>query len=367
MAKRRKGSKHWSRGKRYSAKQKEEILLDAEETTVLKAAEKHGCVAWSIYYWRNQAHQERRRKERAEGENDGKSSVEERSTPSVASSEELSQEQKDRHELILATWRQQPGLGPSQIRNQIKRKGYKASVSTVRRIMEEHGYVQPKKRDPKKHTGRYEAVRPFQLYHLDFYHFHVHRQRQCLLLMLDDFSRFIPGWVLLKSEHAAGVIESFEASVARYGKPEAVMTDRGSAFHSWKGLSRFEALLEEYEVDHYLAMEAAVNGKVEALNASFEKELVRQVEFADLADATRRIADWVRIYNYQRTHQGLGGLLVPADRFHGCSEETLLRIEQGEGAFLPDLLSPDGRGLELFKVVSFGGQPSVYLMGRKLL
>ena len=70
---------------------------------------------------------------------------------------------------------------------------------------------------------------------------------------------------------------------------------------------------------------------------------------------------------YQRTHQSLGGLLVPADRFHGCSEETLLRIEQGEGASLPDLLSPDGRGLELFKVVSYGGQPSVYLMGRKLL
>ena len=367
MAKKEGRSKHWSRGKRYSAKQKEAILLDAEETSVLKAAEKHGCVPWSIYYWRNQAEDEVLRKERTVREVSGESSGDEKLPSCVASLEELSQEQKDRHELILATWRQQPGLGPSQIRNQIKRKGYKASVSTVRRLMEEHGYVQPKKRGPKKHEGRYEAVRPFQLYHLDFYHFHVHRQSQCLLLILDDFSRFIAGWALLKSEHAAGVIEAFEESVARYGKPEAVMTDRGSAFHSWKGLSRFEALLEEYEVDHYLAVEAAINGKVEALNASFEKELVRQVEFVDLADATRRIADWVRTYNYQRTYQGLGGLLVPADRFHGCSEETLLRIEQGEGADLPDLLSPDGRGLELFKVVSHGGQPSVYLMGRKLL
>ena len=108
--------------------------------------------------------------------------------------------------------------------------------------MEEHGYVQPKVRR-KDNTGEHEAVRPLQLYHLDFVHFFVHRQKQCMLMMLDDFSRFIPGWTLLRSEHADGVINEFDAAVARYGKPEGAMTDRGSAFHSWRGLSRFEALL----------------------------------------------------------------------------------------------------------------------------
>ncbi len=88
------------------------------------------------------------------------------------------------------------------------------------------------------------------------------------------------------------------------------MSDRGSAFHSWKGVSRFEALLEEYEVDHYLAKEAQVNGKAEALNASFEKELVRQTEMVDLADATQHIRRWVRFYNYERTHHALGGPIV---------------------------------------------------------
>ncbi len=350
--------KRLSCGRRYSPAKKEEILQDALETNVEEAAVKHGCSSWSIYEWR--------RKQRLAAK--APSLVgESHSNDRKASDDSLPADstQAERQRLILTMWRQQPGLGPSQIRNQLKRKGYKASVSTVRAIMEEHGYVQPKTRR-KEHTGRYEAIRPLQLYHLDFCHFHVHRQKQCLLLILDDYSRFIPGWTLLKSEHAAGVQEEFEQTVNRYGRPEAAMTDRGGAFHVWNGLSRFERQLEEYGIDHYLAKEPQINGKAEALMATVQKELIRQVEFTDLADAQRQIRRWVRFYNYQRTHHGLGGLLVPADRFHGWEHETLKRIEQGHGADFQDLLSPERRGLELFKVVSVAGQPAVYLMGTKV-
>ncbi len=338
-------------GRRYSPALKAQILRDARDKSVEEAADKHGCSAWSIYDWRRKQKREAKVALAAESQD----------VPELPPDTT----QAERQDLILKLWRQQPGLGPSQIRNQLKRKGYKASVSTVRAIMEEHGYVQPKTRR-KEHTGRYEAIRPFQLYHLDFCHFHVHRQKQCLLLILDDHSRFIPGWTLLKSEHAAGVLEAFERTVNRYGRPEAVMSDRGGAFHVWKGLSQFERLLEEYGIDHYLAKEPQINGKAEALVATVRKELIRQVEFTDLADAQRQITRWVQFYNYQRTHHGLGGLLVPADRFHGWEHETLKRIEQGHGADFSDLLSPEGRGLELFKVVSVAGQPAVYLMGRKV-
>jgi transposase InsO family protein len=219
----------------------------------------------------------------------------------------------------------------------------------------------------KEHSGAYEAIRPLQLVHLDFVHFFIHSIKQCLLLMIDDFSRFIVGWALLRSEHADGVISAFDESVGRYGKPEAVMTDRGAGFHSWRGISRFERVLEEMGVDHYLATEPQTNGKAEALAATVQKELTRQVEFADLTDAARHIERWVLFYNYKRTHHALGGVLVPADRFHGWQEETLKRIEQGNGADMLDLLSPESRGLELFKVVSIGGEPTVYLMGRRIL
>jgi transposase InsO family protein len=84
-----------------------------------------------------------------------------------------------------------------------------------------------------------------------------------VLFIEDDFSRFIAGWAVVAVEAADPVITCFEQAVQRYGRPEGVMSDRGTAFHSWRGLSRFEALLEEYEINYFLAKEAAVNGKVE--------------------------------------------------------------------------------------------------------
>jgi len=41
---------------------------------------------------------------------------------------------------ILAEWRNQQGLGPSQIRNQLRRNGVTVSVHPVRRVMEDAGY-----------------------------------------------------------------------------------------------------------------------------------------------------------------------------------------------------------------------------------
>jgi len=338
-----------SRGKRYSPALKLEILAYAHTNDVEAAADKYQVSRTTIYEWRRAA----KRRGTTTGE-----------LPEVAADGEGTTADRDRR--ILAMWRQHPGYGPSQIRNMLKRSGFRVSVGTCRQVMESHGYLPPTLKR-KEHVGRYEADRPRELYHLDFYHFYVHKQKQCVLFIEDDFSRFIVGWALVASEQADPVIASFEASIRRYGRPEGVMSDRGSAFHSWKGLSRFEALLEEYEVNYYLAKEAAVNGKVEALNASFQKECVEQQEFMDLTDASRSIGRWVEHYNHRRTHHGLGGLLVPADRFYGVAEQTLKRIEQGLGAEHPELTNPDCRGLELFRVLSQGGKPQIWLMGHQIL
>ena len=344
-----------SRGTRYSYAMKKEILKFAEENTVDAAATKYGVTETTIYEWR------RAGKRRGTDTGDLATGA----TGSTAQAEEEdSKEVRDRQ--VLAMWRQHPGYGPSQIRNMLKRGGFRVSVGTVRHVMEQHGYLPPTLKR-KEHVGRYEAARPRELYHLDFYHFHVHKQKQCVLFIEDDFSRYIAGWAMVPTENADAVIEAFEISVQRYGRPEGVMNDRGSAFHSWKGLSRFEALLEEYEINYFLSQSAAVNGKVEALNASFQKECVEQTEFSDLTDAARCIGRWVEHYNHRRTHHGLGGLLVPADRYYGVVEQTMKKIEQGLGADAAEITNPDTRGLELFRVVSHGGKPQIWLMGQKIL
>ncbi len=394
-----------ARGKRYSPALLQEMLRFAAEHGPTATMKKYSCSAWSIYRWQRQA---RRAAHAAPNQlgvpdrtplletakaaasfaprqaapvRDQTSSLTSAYSPEGPSNgaqktadvpcEEIRPTTKgplrgdERHQLILNTWKQHPLLGPSQIKNQLRRLGYKTSVNTVRNIMEEHGYVTPKIKRTE-HTGSYEAVRPRQLYHLDFYHLHVHKQKQVLLLIEDDFSRFIAGWTLVENESAEAVIEAFEKAVTRYGKPEAVMSDRGSAFYSWSGVSRFENLLVEYGIDYLVAREPQTNGKVEALNATVQRELIRKIEFVDLTDAARQIGQWVRYYNFARTHHALGGILVPADRFFGCVEEMMARLQAGEGGSPLDLLLTTERTLELFKILSRGGAPEIYLLGKKI-
>ena len=264
---------------------------------------------------------------------------------------------------ILAEWRKQQGLGPSQIRNQLRRAGTRVSVHTVRRVMEDAGY-RPPKVERRDHKGDYEALRPGQLWHMDFLHRFIHGQKVFVLALIDDYSRFVTGWALDDAERADAVIGAFEGAVARHGRPEAVMSDGGSAFWAWKGSSRFTRILEEYGVDQLIATTPELNGKSEVFNANLQKELFNRITFSDVGDLRRHLGPHFSWYNHHRTHHALGGLLVPADRFYGRVEEILARIEAGGGA--PDSVDLTLRTLDLFRVVSHRGKPEIWLMGRKI-
>lgn len=273
----------------------------------------------------------------------------------------------ERDARVLAEWRKHPGLGPSQVRNQLRRQGFKVSVFTVRRVLEENGYVTPKVKRRDAHDQRYEAIRPNQLWHLDFVHRYVNKQKVYVLFLVDDYSRFLVGAAMWDGERVEAVIEVFEQAVARHGRPETVMSDGGSAFYSWRGVSRFTRLLEELSIDQLIAKDPEVNGKVEVLNATVAKELFSQEMFFDLAQARRRLESWVSFYNLRRTHHALGGLLVPADRYFGRAAEVLSAIEAGA--------SGDGQGepapawerqMDLIKLVSCKGQVELWCMGRRL-
>ena len=272
-----------------------------------------------------------------------------------------------RDQEILGEWKRHPGLGPSQIRNQLRRKGIKTSVSTVRRVMEEAGYRPPKVKSTN-HDRRYEAVRPNHMWHLDFVVRYINRAKTFTLILLDDYSRFVTGHAVSDAERADVVVAAFEDAVQRYGKPESVMTDRGSAFWSWKGIGKFTALLTELEIDQVVAVDKEHNGKVEIFNANIAKEFFDKQRFFDVAEMRRNLANHLHWYNHGRTHHALGGVLVPADRHYGRSDEVMALIEAGAGRDQGlDTLDLRHRCLELFKVTSSDGKPAVFLMGRQIL
>jgi putative transposase len=336
--------------KSYTPSQKALVLEDAAKDGVTEASKKHGVSRFSIYDW------QRKLAKAAKGEG-----------PSPTSGPAPKDIEAQRDQEILAEWRKHPGLGPSQIRNQLRRTGVKVSVATARRVMEDAGYRPPKvKREP--HDERYEAVRPNHLWHLDFVHRNINRSSTFTLILIDDFSRYVVGQgVDDGAERAEMVCSTFEEAVARHGRPERVMSDKGSAFWSWRGISRFTALLTEMDIDQVIAEHKEHNGKVEVFNANLHKELFDVQRFYDLADMRRRLDAHIHWYNHARTHHALGGLLVPADRYYGRVEEVLARIEAGAGRDASDLLDLRDRCLELFKVTSRGGVPEVWLLGQKLL
>lgn len=335
--------------KRYTPSQRAQILEQAAKDGPTEASKALGVSRFSIYEWRRQVQRA------AAGQGP---------SPTTGAGQEEIERQRDRE--ILDEWHRHPGLGPSQIRNQLRARCVKVSVATTRRVMEDAGY-RPPKVERRRHDERFEAVRPNHMWHLDFVHRHINRASTFTLILIDDFSRYVVGHGVDEVERSDFVIETFEEAVRRHGRPEMVMHDKGGAFWSWRGISRFTALLTELGIDQVVAEHKEWNGKVEVFNANLHKELFDVQRFYDLSEMKRRLAAHLHWYNHARTHHALGGLLVPADRYFGRSEEVLARIEAGAPRDPSDLLELRERTLELFKVVSRNGAPEVWLMGQRLL
>ena len=334
----------------YTPSQRAEALELAAKVGVTEAARILGMARFSIYDW------QRKVKLAAQGKS---------ATSPVTGADADPRDERDRR--ILAEWRAHPGLGPSQIRNQLRRAGFKVSVHTVRCVMDDNGYVPPKVRRQEVHDRRYEATRPNALWHMDFLQRHIHKQRVSILLLLDDYSRYIVGASLWDADRSQAVLETFEMAITLHGKPEAVMSDGGAAFWAWRGVSQFTRLLEELAVEQLIAKLPQHNGKLEVLNANIQKELFNQERFFDLSEAHRRLLAWVEFYNYKRTSHALGGLLVPADRYHGRAQRVLAELEAGRPADgIGEPLAIAARCLDLLRVSSRGGQVEVLLMGQRL-
>jgi len=128
--------------KSYTPSEKAQVLEHAASEGVTAAHKKFDVSRFTIYDWQ--------RKVRLATEGKGES-------PTSGPDPEQIEAQRDQE--ILGEWHRHPGLGPSQIKNQLRRRGIKVSVQTARRVMEEAGYRPPKVKR-QGHDERFEAVRP---------------------------------------------------------------------------------------------------------------------------------------------------------------------------------------------------------------
>jgi transposase InsO family protein len=340
---------------RFSQDQKRKILKSTKKLGVRSAAEIAGVHYTTVYEWR--------RDFESLGEKaflDYKSSYPGRGVKQITPEQETA---------ILTTRKNNPGFGPGQVRNQLRRQGITISIRTVRKVMQADGYRAGGKKRKDLKFRRFEATRPLELAQMDILEFFINKLKVYLILLLDDFSRFILGFRLLESTSVDAVISVVSSAMDRYGKMDEILTDRGFVFYSWRGINRFEKFLQLHRIDHTHARphHPQTLGKVEACNRRIKQELIDQHHFPNLHESDTAIGNWVAHYNYQRTHQGIGGLLVPSERFHGQAAQVLSSIEKGMS--VSDCHDGSFSGIErsiMNLVVGLDGEMTLYILGRPM-
>jgi len=227
-----------------------------------------------------------------------------------------------------------PLFGIKRISQLLKRMFFlSASPETVRKTLHDSSLMTapPKKRQRNITRPRFfERATPNQLWQTDIFTFRLGGRYAYLIGYIDDYSRYITGLELFRSQTAQNVIEVYRRAASEYNPPKEMLTDNGRQYTSWRGSSRFEAELKKDKIHHIKSQphHPMTLGKIERFWKTIYLEFLSRAQFASFEDAVERVRQWVKYYNHKRPHQGIGGL-CPADRYFEIQSELRKTIEQG--------------------------------------
>jgi len=282
------------------------------------------------------------------------------------------------HELtkrtILMLKEKNPDWGCQRISDMLLRgPALPASPSTVAKVLHDAGYESKEEatRPHRDHVRSFERARPNQMWQSDLFTFTLKRQnrRVYLVAFMDDHSRFIVSFGLHASQSTALVLEVLRAGITSYGSPEEILTDNGSQYITWRGKSAFSRELEKRGVRHVVAAPRRPQtlGKVERFWGTLWRELLETETFIDLGDARNRIGLFIDHYNFQRPHQGVGGL-VPADRFFGAASDVLRTLKERVAANALELARNGTPKKPFYLTGQVGDQPfSLHSEGERMI
>jgi transposase InsO family protein len=221
---------------------------------------------------------------------------------------------------IIEIKKREPFFGVQRISHLLKRVFFlSASPETVRRTLQEESLIVPFQKKHFSNISRprfFERSTPNQMWQGDIFTFRLGGRYAYLVGMIDDYSRYMVGLELYRSQTADQVIEVYRRAVGEYGVPKEVLTDRGRQYTNWRGTSRFERELGKDRVKHIKsqAHHPMTLGKIERFWKTIYEEFLVRSQFGSFEEAQERVRHWVKYYNHKRPHQGIGGLF-PADRY----------------------------------------------------
>jgi transposase InsO family protein len=242
------------------------------------------------------------------------------------------------------------------------------SRETVRRTLHEQQLLPKRKPKPQHNPPKprfFERSTPNQMWQTDIFTFRLGGKNAYLIGFLDDYSHYVVGLDVFRSQTAEHVLEVYRTAVAEYGVPKEMLSDQGRQYSSWRGTTRFEAELRKDRVHHIKSRphHPMTLGKIERFWKTIWEEFLVRAQFDSFESARERIRLWVKHYNHQRPHQSLDGL-CPADRFFAIAQELRKVIERGleENALE---LALRGQPRSPFYMVGRMGEQSVVIRAEK--
>jgi transposase InsO family protein len=200
--------------------------------------------------------------------------------------------------LVLRRWL---GLSYRQIAEAL-RQFVVVSHVTVRRILQLQGVAGRVYKRTKKRWRRFERSAPDELWHVD--HSKSDFDGQWRLTILDDHSRFVVCCQVVPDRGTEQVCTLLEHTIRRLGgrRPTLLLSDNARSFRS----RRFRALLARLGIRATYARvrHPQTLGKLERFHRTFQDNawVFEQPEY------------FVRYYNWERHHSGIGGQ-IPAERY----------------------------------------------------
>ena len=194
----------------------------------------------------------------------------------------------------IALLYEQPERSLTQLERYLRLEieGYDLSRASLARHLARHpafpGIKTLRKGKERRLRGRYEAQHPHECWQLDGKGpFRVRLKdgasiRVHVLSILDDHSRAILAAIVANAEDEEAAMRVFQIAAAKYGLPERMQFDRGSAFdsHAFRnGLAQCGVHRNAVRAKHPEAQ-----GKIEAYHRSLQRWFVQELDAQEVVD-----------------------------------------------------------------------------------
>ncbi len=234
--------------------------------------------------------------------------------------------------LIDAEYTRHTFYGTRQMRNYLRRQGYKINRKRVQRLMRKMGIqsIAPKPNTSKAHPKNkvypyllrnFDVTRSNHVWCTDITYIPLEGGFVYLTAVMDWHSRYVLSWELSVTMDTEFCVSALERALRCYGTPYIFNTDQGSQYTSHE----FTKVLKDKGI------KISMDGKGRAMDNIFIERLWRSVkyeeiyvnEFKSVDQLRKALKKYFNFYNHERPHQSFKAQ-TPAEVYYGKNQLRLV-------------------------------------------